>query len=77
MALVTPQTNRIDTFAAAHGITTSEVVRWNLGWFLTWKTFWLPVNTDFLTASPLSQAGRDLLVDGRVLLVDGRRFVVR
>ena len=30
MALVTPQSNRVDTFAALHGITESQVVAYNL-----------------------------------------------
>lgn len=72
MAVVLPETNRVDSFASAHGLTTQEVVRFNLPYFLANRTFWLPVGEDFLTEAPLSQAGRDLLVDGLRLVVNGR-----
>ena len=72
MAVVTPDTNRVDSFAEAHGLTTQQVVRYNLPYFLENRTLWLPVGDDFLTSVPLSQAGRDLLVNGVRLLVNGR-----
>lgn len=72
MAIVTPDTNRVDSFAAAHDLTTQQVVRYNLPYFLENRTLWLPVGEDFNTDVPLSQAGRDLLVDGVRLLVNGR-----
>ena len=76
MALVTPQTNRTDTFAAAHGITVSQVVAYNIDYFLANRTFWLPVGEDFRVQVPLSQSGRDLLLDGNTLLVNGDRLVI-
>ena len=76
MAVVRPETNRCDTFAAAHGITVSQLVGWNIEYFIDNRTFWLPVGEDFRTQVPLSQSGRDLLLNGETLLVNGDRLVI-
>ena len=76
MALVTPATNRTDSFAAAHGITIPDLVAWNIEYFLANRTFFLPVGEDFRTQVPLSQSGRDLLLNGETLLVNGDRLVI-
>ena len=76
MARVTPDTNRVDTFAEAHDLTPLDVVRWNLQYFIENSTFWLPVGEDFYTAAPLSASGRDLIVNGKQLIVNDKILVV-
>ena len=78
MALVriTPDTNRLDSFAAAHGLSETDVVRWNLQYFLDHNTFWLPLGEEFYTAAPLSASGRDFVVNGRQLIVNDKILVV-
>ena len=76
MAVVTPDTNRIDTFAAAHGISHRDVVRYNLDYFLENNTFWLPVGANFDTASRLTAAGRVLLVNDQQLIVNDNEILV-
>ena len=70
MAVVTPATNRIDTFAAAHGIEVQDLIRFNLAYFLASRTMWLPVGDDFRTEAPPGRRGRDLVIDGHLLLVN-------
>ena len=80
MARITPQTNRIDTFAAANGISEGDVVRWNMDYFNGNPTFWLPLGRDFNTEAPLSRAGLRLTVgDGEqsLLVVDGEYLIIR
>lgn len=77
MAIVLPETNRVDSFAQAHGITEEEVVWWNVDYFLENRTFWLPVGRDFFTSVPLSQQGSVLLLDGQALLANDKLLVVR
>lgn len=76
MARVTPDTNRVDSFAAANGITPTEVIRWNIQYFIDNSTFFLPVGDDFYTAPPLSASGRDLIVNGKQLIVNDKILVV-
>lgn len=71
MAIVRPETNRVDSFAAAHNISPLQVIRWNIGYFVTNRTFWLPVGEDFNEAAPLAPAGHTLLVNDSELLVNG------
>lgn len=71
MAIVLPATNRIDTFAAAHGLIVQDLIRYNLSYFLEHRTMWLPVGTDLLTAPAVGLGGVALRVGGRRLLVNG------
>ena len=76
MAIVTQSTNRIDSFALAHGITESEVVRWNLSYFQENFTFWLPVGEDFRNAVPEPVRGFYLTLNGNIFLVNDKRLVI-
>ena len=70
MATVVPATNRVDTFAAAHGLTEQDLIRWNLQYFLDERTMWLPVGTDLRTEPPPGRIGDDMLVNGRLFQVN-------
>ena len=76
MAIVTADTNRVDSFAAAHGIAEQDVIRWNIDYFVGSRTFWLPVGEDFSIRAPTLSLGRSLLVNGHVLLVNGRELAI-
>lgn len=77
MSIVTQSTNRVDTFAAAHGISEADLVRWNLPYFTENSTFWLPVGDDFNTFAPPGQSTRTLLVDDGYLIVNDRYLGLR
>ena len=77
--IVTPETNRISTFATAAGITPEEVVRYNLAYFIENRTMWLPVGDDFFVTPEALYAGEvlligdkdtELLVNDHILVVD-------
>lgn len=76
MAIVTPATNRTDTFAAAHGLEVQDLIRYNLDYFLENRTMWLPVGDDFRTGAPPGRRGRDLIVNDNLLLVNDDIFAV-
>lgn len=76
MARVTPSTNRVSTFAEAHGLTVQEVVRWNRPYFEASRTVWLPLDEDFATEAPRIGSGHALVIDGGYLLVNGDILVV-
>ena len=77
MAIVTPATNRTDTFAAAHGIEVQDLIRYNLTYFLESRTMWLPVGDDLRTEPAPGRRGRDLVIDGNLLLVNDDIFAVQ
>ena len=76
MAVVTPATNRTDTFAAEHGIEVQDLIRYNLPYFLEHRTMWLPVGNDFRTEAAPGRRGRDLVIDDNLLLVNDDIFAV-
>lgn len=75
MPVITTKTNRVDLFAAAHGITEDEVVRWNLPYFESSATFWLPLGENFNSTPPRTGLAT-LLVNGRYLVTPDRRLVI-
>ena len=76
MARVTPDTNRVGTFAEAHGITPTDVIRWNLQYFIDNSTLFLQVGDDLYLAPPLSASGHELIVNGGRLVVNDKLLVV-
>lgn len=76
MPRVTPQTNRVYTFAEAYGITPQQVVSYNINYFEENRTFWLPVGADMNIAPPLVGAGRILLVNDEDLVINDEVLVL-
>ena len=76
MAIVTSATNRVDSFAAAHGIAEQDVIRWNIDYFISSRTFFLPVGEDFRTSPPSQSLGRSLVVNDSLLLVNDDQLAV-
>lgn len=76
MALVTADTNRVDSFAKAHGISEQNLIRWNINYFIDNRTFWLPIGENLFVEAPRTGLGHLLLTDGNILLVNGGRLVL-
>lgn len=70
MAVITPASSRVDTFALTHNLSEQDVVRWNLAYFQDNRTMWLPVGQDFRTEPPPGRMGADLDLDGNLLMVN-------
>lgn len=70
MAIVTPSSNRLDSFAAANGIAEQDVVRWNVAYFTENRTPFLPIGDDFRTSPPSVALGRSLVVNDSILTIN-------
>lgn len=73
---VTILTNRVDLFAAAHGISPRQLVEWNLGRFHERPWFWLRPGEELRIAPPPAATGIGLVVDGDLLEADGAILLV-